>query len=273
MSFSPVIPFGGYAGWKFLGRTMAKQQAAFAASAPQQREEDYFREKIGTIRTAEDLVSDRRLLKVALGVFGLDADIDSKYFIRKVLEDGTLSTGALANKLSNKAYAEFSRAFGFGDYSTPRTVLSDFPDTILAAHAQRQFEVAVGESDDSMRLALNAQRELPKLAAKASSETTKWYGIIGSPPLARVIRTAFSLPASVGAMTLDLQVSTLKRKSEALFGSSDPAIFSDPTKVEKLIKLFLMNTQAPATGNSGAANALQLLQASGRGAGGLSLLL
>ena len=260
MSYNPVIPFAGYSGWKFLDRTMQVQKAAFAASATLQRDEDYFRAKIGSIKTAEDLVDDRRLLKVALGAFGLDADIDNRYFIRKVLEDGTLDTGDLANKLSNKSYAEFSRAFGFGDYTTPRTVLSDFPDEIIVAWRERQFEAAVGEADNSMRLALYTQRELPALAAKSSSETTKWLNVIGSKPLAEVMRVAFGLPASFSSADIDAQVSNLQRKAAAMFGSSDPAVFSKPENVEKLVKMYMLRNQPTSNLTTSASAALQLLQ-------------
>ncbi len=82
MSFTPVVPVGGYAGWTFLARTREAQKQAFVASASQQRDEAYFRAKIGGISTAEELVADRRLLSVVLGAFGLEADIDNRYFIR-----------------------------------------------------------------------------------------------------------------------------------------------------------------------------------------------
>lgn len=42
-------------------------------------DEAYFRAKIGSVKTAEQLVSDRRLLKVALGAFGLEADINNRF--------------------------------------------------------------------------------------------------------------------------------------------------------------------------------------------------
>jgi hypothetical protein len=273
MSFAPVIPFGGYAGWKFLGRTMQVQQAAFAASASLQRDEDYFRAKIGGISSAEGLVADRRLLQVALGAFGLDADIDNRYFIRKVLEEGTLDTSDLANKLSNKSYAEFSRAFGFGDYATPRTALSDFADEILDAFRERQFEAAVGAADNAMRLAMHAARELPLLAAKGSTESTKWLTVIGSKPLAEVFRNAFGFPASFGAADVDTQVSSLQRKARAMFGSSDPAVFAEPARVETLIRSYLLRTQAMQNSVTPQAAALQLLQSTTATTGALSLRL
>ncbi|WP_372838823.1 DUF1217 domain-containing protein [Phaeovulum sp.] len=273
MSFAPVIPLSGYAGWKFLGRTLQTQQAAFAASASRQRDEDHFRENIANITTAEDLVADRRLLKVALGAFGLDADIDNRYFIRKVLEEGTLDSADLANRLSNKSYAELSLAFGFGDHTVPRTQLADFPDEILAAYRERQFEVAVGEADNSMRLALHAQRELPLLAAKSTSAVTKWYSVIGSPPLAEVMRTAFGFPESFSATDVDAQASNLQRKAEAMFGSSDPAIFAEPVNVEKLVKMYLLRAQSATGSVSPQSAALQLLQQGAASRSTLSLRL
>ncbi|MEZ5684462.1 MAG: DUF1217 domain-containing protein [Paracoccaceae bacterium] len=273
MSYTPVIPLSGYAGWSFLNRTMEKQQAAFAASADIQRDETYFREKIGDVRSAEELVSDRRLLRVALGAYGLDDDIDNKYFIRKVLEEGSLDSESLANKMSDKRYLEFTIAFGFGDYDTPRTVMSDFADKLLARYEERQFEIAVGEVDDTLRLAMNAEREIPLLAAKTTSEKTKWYSIIGSDPLAAVFQTGLGLPASVGSLDVDQQVAIYQKKTEAMFGSSDPALFSDKDAVDKLVKNYLLLSQLSAgSSQSSGSVALQLLQASG-GGNTLSLLL
>ena len=49
MTFSVTLPISGYAGWNFLKRTQEKQQALLSQNLVQQRDESYFREKIGTI--------------------------------------------------------------------------------------------------------------------------------------------------------------------------------------------------------------------------------
>lgn len=121
MSFTVTLPISGYAGWKLLKRTQSQQQALLAQNPAQQRDEDYFRQKISSVKTAEDLVSDRRLLRVALGAFGLSADLNNKFFIRKVLESDTLDSKSLASKLSDKRYKEMAEAFGFGTFSIPST--------------------------------------------------------------------------------------------------------------------------------------------------------
>lgn len=261
MSYTPALPLGGYAGWVFLKRTMATQKAAFAAAPDLKSDEAYFREKIGTVKTADDLVKDRRLLKVALGAYGLDADINNTYFIKKVLQDGTLTTSALANKLSDKQYQKFSSAFGFGDYAVPSTQLSDFPDKILAAYESRQFEIAVGAQDGNLRLALNALRELTTLAGKSSSENAKWYTVLGNSPLRKVFEKALGLPTSIGALDLEQQMTAFKDKATSQLGSNAIAQFAEPDKVEALVRRFLLRSEAESYAQSGHGNsALQMMQ-------------
>lgn len=262
MSFSPLIPFGGYSGWSFLKRTMAVQKEAFGAAPQLTRDEDYFRAKIGDIKTAEDLVSDRRLLRVALGAFGLDADINNTYFVRKILEDGTLDPDALSNRLADKQYRAFSSAFGFGDYTVARTQLSDFADKTLEAYRTRQFEAAVGEQNDDMRLGLNAERELGALAARDISDDAKWFTVMGNAPLRQVFEKALGLPGSFAALDLDQQLTTLRAKMESALGDSSVTQFTDPKKSEALIRQFLVRSEALASFSSTApgAVALQLMQ-------------
>ncbi|WP_128254879.1 DUF1217 domain-containing protein [Falsirhodobacter deserti] len=268
MSFTPIIPMAGYGGWTFLQRTMDSQKAAFDASPELQRDEDYFREKIGSITSAEELVSDRRLLKVALGAFGLDDEINSRFFIRKVLEEGTEEKSALANRLSDKSYATMAEAF---DFKVGATKEAGFADKILSRFSDRQFELAVGEQNNDMRLALNAERELATLAGKSSSDTTKWYTVLGSSPLRNVFQTAFGLPSSFAAIDLDQQVRQMQDKMQSLLGTDSLSALEDPEKMDTLIKRFLTMSQI---NNSAAAQSpvLQLFQSNGSAGGILSLL-
>ncbi|HEY0214227.1 MAG TPA: DUF1217 domain-containing protein [Paenirhodobacter sp.] len=274
MTFTPAIPMGGYAGWLVLNRTIEKQEAAFTQTASYQRDDDYFRSKIGSITSAEELVADRRLLSVALGAFGLDDDINSKAFIQKVLTEGTQATDSLANRLSDKNYYKLSEAFGFGDYDKPLSAAEGFADKILEKYKNRQFETAVGNVNESFRYALNAQRELPEIAAKSSSTNTKWYQIIGSEPLAAFMRTALGLPESVSSLDVDRQVQIFKDKATSQFGSSDLATLIAGDGMNNLIKSYLVRAQlTEGVTTAGQSVALQILQGSGSSTNLLSLLL
>ena len=262
MSFQPVIPFGGMAGWAFLERTRASQQAAFETAPEIQRDTDYFAENIGSITSAEDLVNDYRLLKVAIGAFGLDDDIGNKFFIRKVLEDGAIDPDALANKMSDKRYLALTKAFGFGDFATPNTQLSDFADGILENFKTRQFEVAVGDQDSDLRLSLSLERDLGAILEKTTTDDGMWFSIMGSTPLRQVFETALGLPKSFGSLDLDLQLVGFRDRAEAVFGDSEVSQFANPDRMEELNRMFLVRSQINSGGGFLSSNsiALTLLQ-------------
>ena len=262
MTYQPIIPLSGYSGWKFLNRTLVLQKAAFDKAPDLKRDIDYFKANIGKIDTAEQLVADHRLLSVTLGAFGLDADIKAKAFIKKVLADGTLTTGALATRLSDKRYLEMSKTFGFGDFAVPSTKISDFGDRIVALYQERQFEAAVGNQDSNLRLALALPRDLGAVAAKASSDATKWFTIMGNLPLRQVFQTAFGLPSSFGGIDLDKQLETLQSRAQAIFGDSSVSQFTKPEKVEKLVRLFLLKSDVASVSatTSRASTVLGMLQ-------------
>ena len=258
-----TLPLSGYTGWAFLKRTQARQMAMAEANPVNQRDAAYFRSKIASINSAEDLVKDRRLLTVALGAAGLSDDINNRYFIRKVLESDTLDPKSLANKLGDKRYAELAETFGFGTFDTPRNKLSDFADQILENYQNQQFETAVGEVNGSYRISLYAERTLPELAAANSSDTTKWYKIVGSEPLRTLFQTAFGLPTSFGSLDIDQQVSALRSKAKTVFGASDLAQFAEPAKMDKLLKTYLIRAEMSeglSTLSARGAGALQILQ-------------
>jgi hypothetical protein len=261
MTFQPIIPFGGFTGWALLKRTMPAQQAAQQASPQAKRDEAYFREKIGSIDTAAQLVADRRLLSVALTAYGLEGDINNKAFIQKILEGGTLTEGSLANRLANKQYQNLSSAFGFGDFATPRNKISDFPDKVLSLYRTRQFETAVGAQNNDFRIALNAEREVKALAGTSSSETVKWLTVLGNPPLRQAFQTALGLPSSFASIDLDRQLTVMQAKARTVFGNDSISQFSDPEKLDKLVRTYVIRAETSAIvgGVSSGSTALQLL--------------
>ncbi len=261
MSFQPIIPFGGIAGWKFLQTTRAAQQEAFETAPALERDTAYFAKNIGKVQTAEDLVNDYRLLKVALGAFGLDEDLPNKAFIQKVLEEGSLNRDSFANRMVDKRYLALTKAFGF-DLSLPNTRLSDFPDRIIESYNSRQFEIAVGEVNTDMRLSLALDRELGKIVEADNTPEGKWYAVLGSEPLLKVFQTALGIPAEAAGLDIDDQVSRMRDRAVAVFGNSEIDQFAKPEKLEELNRLFLVRSEINdlSSSMSSGAIALTLLQ-------------
>jgi len=240
------VALGGYAGWRFLSQTLPAQMERFAANPVEAREIDHFRKTISSVTTAEALVSDYRLLRVALGAYGLQDDLPNRAFIRTILSEGTVAEGALANRLADKRYRSFSEAFGFGGPLPPRTGLPGFADRLLARFERQSFERAVGAQSETMRLALTAQRELPEIAGRGVTDTTAWLAVLGSPPLRKLFETAFGLPVSIGTLDLDRQVRAFRDAADRTLGQPEIAQFSDPNRVEDLIRAFTLRSEAAA---------------------------
>lgn len=261
MTFQPVLPLGGYAGWLFLQRTADTQRATLNESAPVVRATDTFRDRIADMRSAEDLVNDREVLAVALGAFGLGDDIDNKFFIRKILEDGTSDSDALANKLSDNRYADLSKAFGFGTGEITRTGFSFFAEEIVDRYEAKQFEEAVGAQNNDMRLALNLGPALDDVVAGNGSNNGRWFGIMGNTPLRTLFQTALGFPSSFAAIDIDQQLDQFKTRAEATFGTSEIEELATPENQEKLIRLFMLRSEtSSASATSGASVALSLLR-------------
>ena len=275
MNFAPAIPLGGIAGWQFLQRTQDTQFQAFERSPQLTREVEHFQENIWKITSAEELVNDRQLFQVALGAFGLEDEIDKKFFIQKVLQEGTDDPESFANSLVDPRYREMAEAFGFGNLAGPNNVLSDFSSRLVAQYKERQFEIAVGQSDNALRLALNFKREITDYANSESPDDTAWFSLMGDTPMRTVIEGALGLPSQFGALDVDLQQEMLRDKTREKFGDSSLAVFNDPEKVERAINTYLAREQINSgpTGLTPGVGALTLLQNSGFGAGGLSGLI
>lgn len=262
MTFQPVLPASGPLGWSFLKRTEAAQEAVFGRQPDIRRDETYFRERIASVRDAEALVSDRRLLRITLEAFGLEQDLNARAFIGKVLQDGTTRPEALANRLSDTRYRQMAAAFGF-DLKTPSTALSDFADGLITRWKERRFEAAVGRIDNDMRLAMNARRELADIAKGRDSERSKWFKVLGNLPLRTVVQRAFGLPAAFVQIDLDRQVAMVAERAGRMTGAPTVSQFTDPARVDMLVRRFLSASPGGTTDRS--ASTRLILEAGGFG--------
>ncbi len=243
MTYQPIVVGSGLVAWGFMQRTMETQTNAFKNSFVVKRDTDYFVENIGKVKSAEDLVNDRRLLSVALGAFGLDKDLDNKFFVKTILEEGSTASDALANRLADKRYREFTKAFGFGDLGGPWHKKPEFGQKITEDFVARQFEQAVGEKDENLRFAMNAMRELDDIALSGKSDNTNWFSVMGNPPLRKVFETAFALPKEFGSLNLDKQLETFRGRLEKLTGDGEISQFVKTDAREKLVQRFLLMSQ------------------------------
>ena len=233
MSFSPIIPTGGLNGWQFLQRTMAKQAASHATTAAAKRDEAYFSENIGKIGSAEELVNDRRLLRITLSAFGLAEDLPNRAFIQRVLESPTSEPApgekrSFVQRLADRRYHDMAKAFGFGD----RGERGALPER------DRTFAKADRESL-STRLTASMQRDLAALAESGIGEEAAWTLVLNTPSLRSMFETAYSLPDNFGNLPLNSQIKELSSQTEAIFGSATVAQFAEHSATNTLSRRYI----------------------------------
>lgn len=269
MSFQPSVPLTGIGGWRLLERTEATQRAAFANTPSLKRDIEHFRANVAEAKTAADLVADPKLLRVALGAFGLEGEAGKFALIRRALEDGVTDPNSFANRMVDSKWTRFVAAFGYGDPQGAQVERAGFAEEIASAYEARQFESALGETDESLRLALNFRREIQRFADGASPDGYTWFEAMGDLPVRAVLEGAFGLPSSFGTLDIDQQRDSMQDKMRVLLGSSSLAVFKEEGAVDKLVTRYLARATADAgpSATTRGATALTLLSSSGLGAG------
>ena len=234
MSYTPAIPLSGLAGLRFLERTGEAQRAAHASAPEIQRDIAYFKENIGNVTNAEELVNDRRLLTVVLGSYGLGDEIDKKAFVQRILDDGVDDPNALGSRLNNESYKQMARDLRL-DTNFPRTSFDSIQDKIVSNYLDQSFEISVGEQSESLRLALDFKRRAGDVGERG------WFALMGDSPNRTVLETAMNLPSDIGSLDIDKQKELFEERAFRLFGTREPSeIFSDPAKMDKLVSRYLV---------------------------------
>jgi hypothetical protein len=104
--------------YSILTKNMATSLNRVASQATTKRDIDYYNDNIGKVKTVDDLMGNYRLYNYAMTAYGLSDMVDSKAFMKKVLESDLNDTNSFANKLADSRYKTFAAAFNFGAATT-----------------------------------------------------------------------------------------------------------------------------------------------------------
>lgn len=111
-----------YQSYNFYTQNINLTLSRAAADAAVSREQTYYRETIGTIKTLDEFLDDDRVYAYAMKAYGLEEMTYAKAFIRKVLESDLTDTSSFANLLTDTKYKTLAAAYDFGNTVTSEII-------------------------------------------------------------------------------------------------------------------------------------------------------
>lgn len=234
--YQPALPFSGVSGWSFLQNTYDRQLENFSSSAQVKSDKDYMETKLSEPMSLESFLDDPRLLRVTMTAFDLGGEEWKRGFIDKVLTEASDPESSFLDRLNNTQYSRFAEALtpSNGTISISAEAIADIGTRFEAV----SFKVAVGDIDNSMRLALNYQSEISESASSSSSNEAIAYTLLGSVPMRSVLETTLNLPADIASLDIEQQAEIFQTKLDEQFGIKDLSTLSDPDNVTKVLQRY-----------------------------------
>mgnify|MGYP003660407660 CR=1 FL=1 len=131
---------------------------AFEAQPTVARDIDTFEEKIGEIKSVDDLMKNRTVLTMVLSAFQLESEIDKPAMVRKILTENPADKESLVNRLAEPRWAKLAGAM-YGLNSDPDFFQKQSNvDAILAGYKTNEFEKFEGQNADGVREAMYFKR-------------------------------------------------------------------------------------------------------------------
>ncbi|MCW4113400.1 DUF1217 domain-containing protein [Aurantimonas sp. MSK8Z-1] len=100
--------------YRLYSANLERSLATVTGNAANKRAGDYYADNIGKVQSVDDFISDFRLYSYAMKAYGLDEQINQQGFMRKVLESDLSDANSFANRLVDKKFVAFAKAFNFG---------------------------------------------------------------------------------------------------------------------------------------------------------------
>jgi hypothetical protein len=233
-----------------ISKNLPKWQTMTASSTAVAAQTKYFKDNIGSVKSASDLVRNTRLFNYAMSAFGLGDRLASRGLMTQVLQQGVSSNTALAHKLNDPNILAFAKAFDFRSKGEATTGSKSLTQQVVELYTENSLEADEARQNPGVGLALYFQRQAPNV--------TSAYGILADKKLLTVVQTALGITPLTGLQPIDQQAALLAKK----INFTD---FGNPTKLQAFIARFaaMYDYNNGTSGMSGTATNAVLLAAGG----------
>ncbi|MEO0398316.1 MAG: DUF1217 domain-containing protein [Pseudomonadota bacterium] len=169
-----------------------------------EREIAYFRENIGNVKSADDMLGDYRLYTFAMTAFDLESQINSQGIMRKVMTEDIENDDSIVNRLTNSKYLVFAAAFNFAGDGAENVKDQELIDGIVDRYKKIRLEQREGVQYPGSRLALYFERNVQQVSS--------YFGILADGPLRDFIFTAYDLPQELAILPAGKIVEILEKR-------------------------------------------------------------
>lgn len=194
-----------YTSYRLISQDIGKSLERVSKQPDVARETEYYRAKIGDVKSIDDFMADTRLYNYALKAHGLEDMAYAKAFIRKVLTEGASDKNAFANKLSDNRYAELAKSLDFAGLGAAATSTEAAKSGVVSKYTRQTLEQEAGDDNNGVRLALYFERKAPTIKSGLD--------FLADDALAQVFRTTFNLPDAFAAADVDKQAALIEKAS------------------------------------------------------------
>lgn len=232
---------------RLIDKTQARQDALIRKAPDHGRAIKAFEERIGKVRSVEDLLKDHEVYSFVMKAYDLGSQIFGKALVRKALESDIEDRGSLIRRLTDPRMREMYRDMGFtkGGTENPNTADPKWRADMVERYIARQRIDAQWEQNPAVANVL----EFRAKAGKVKS----WFDVLKDKQMSEFMRTALGVPAASAKIDLDKQVVLLQRRF-------DIAKLADPGERTKLERQYVIAAEAAVGGAGARSTALQLIQ-------------
>ncbi|MAL80608.1 MAG: hypothetical protein CMN55_16135 [Sneathiella sp.] len=214
--------------YKLANNQKDAHMKSFEAQPTVSRDLATFKEKIGEIKSVDDLMKNRTVLNMVLSAFQLESEIDKPAMVKKILTEDPTDKDSLVNRLVEPRWTKLANAL-HGLNSDPDFFQKEANvNAILAGYKTNEFEKFEGEKADGVREALYFKRMAGNVESLGQ--------IMADKTLMHVVRVGLGLPESFQSLEFSQQRDRLEKQ----INIDD---FKDPEKIEKMIQRFLVYTE------------------------------
>ncbi|UHS60359.1 DUF1217 domain-containing protein [Agrobacterium vaccinii] len=204
-------------------------QAKQAANTKAETEVEYYKDKMKSIKTVDELLADSRLTNFMLVGSGVDPKSVEPADLKRMFASDLSDPKSFVNTQENNRFAELVSSFNFDDkgkLNADASIGGQQRGALLETtnhYFQQTLEEQQGASNAGVRLAMYFERAAPTI--------TSAYSFLSDDALFQFFKTTFSLPSSIANMDVTKQAEMVNK-------FVDLTQLQDPEYVNKLLKRF-----------------------------------